>query len=276
LCFALCVSRFVSRALWVALCGSRLQPRHNEAKRKGLQPLKQFLNPLQRPRIHLSTKILLHRSNKLRPTPRLRKQRHRRTKLQIIRKPKYLARRSSLHPIHKCSALPQPGPKYRVRQIRPRLFQRPNRKPLRHRTPAQPSNLRKNKPHPMTPLLPRPQLLTHPCINQILRLQKPPQVVRITRPNHFESQIQSIFRFNPRFEHLVHKRRISAAGTTNLHPVAAIVSQIAGFSLNPINGHCVATSHPPTTTINAVRRNLTLESRSPPAISRSSPLPCDS
>src|SRR5580704_3508791 len=167
-------------------------------KSKGASAPEAPSNPLQRPRIHPPAKILLNRPSKLRPIPRLRKQRHRRTKLQIIRKPKNLRRRLPLHPIHDRSAFPQPPTQHRMPQISPRLFQRPNRKPLRHRTSAKPSNLRKNKPHPMTPLLPRPQLLTNLLIHPILRLFETPQVVSIIPATHFELRIRASFQFDAR------------------------------------------------------------------------------
>ncbi len=83
-------------------------------------------------------------------------------------------------------------------QISLRLLQRPNRKPLRHRTPAKPPNLRKNEPHPVAPLLPRPQLLAHPRIHAFLRLFESPQVVRISSATHFESRTHAAFQFDAR------------------------------------------------------------------------------
>jgi hypothetical protein len=96
-------------------------------------------------------------------------------KLQIIRIPKNLSSRSPDHRIHQSRTLPQSRSQYLIRQISPRLIQRSNRKLLRRRTPAQPPHLRKNKPHPMTPLLPSPQLLAYLLVYPRLRLHKTPQ-----------------------------------------------------------------------------------------------------
>lgn len=111
--------------------------------------------------------------------------------LLALRIPKNLPNRSPFHLDHQPRAVPQPRPQNRIARIRLRLFHRPDPIPLRHRTPPQPPQLRKHKPHPMTPLPPRPRLV-YPesaagsrrvhrvLVHSLVRLHKPPQIIRIT------------------------------------------------------------------------------------------------
>src|SRR5580704_15034800 len=58
-------------------------------------------------------------------------------------------------------------------QISPSLLPPRDRIPHRHLARPQPPNLWKHKPHPVAPLLSRPQLRANPLIHSSLRLHKP-------------------------------------------------------------------------------------------------------
>src|SRR5215472_15211075 len=134
-------------------------------------------------RVLLAPKKLIQRLPKHAATRDTRKQRHRRPKLQIIRKPKDRAG-GIINPIHQPSAFLQASAQNRMPQISFSLGPSGHGITRRHLTPAQSPNLRKDEPHPVRGLSPPSQLLKHHGVDPILRLHESRKIVNIIRVVH--------------------------------------------------------------------------------------------
>jgi hypothetical protein len=106
-------------------------------------------------------------------------QRHRRLELQIVGITEDLLNASALGGIHQRCAFPEPRTQYRVRQICLCLSKRPYREPLRNAAGPKTLDLRKDEPHPVTALLPSPQLTEHVFEDTLLSIDEALQVVGI-------------------------------------------------------------------------------------------------
>ena len=88
-------------------------------------------------------------------------------------------RRSVLRCRRPTRALAQPGAKRRMRQVGGGFGKRRHGKRLRGRAMAQPRNLRKDEPHPMTALAAGAELIQYGLVHRLLRINKPLQLKAI-------------------------------------------------------------------------------------------------
>ncbi len=111
----------------------------------------------QRPQIPLPKPPLQRLTEQRSPARRL-EQGQRRPQFHRIHRPKHTLGAGAAQPLKCGHTRPKPRPKHRMRQIRPRLLNRPDPIPPRHLATSKPGKLRKNEPHPVTPLRPTANL----------------------------------------------------------------------------------------------------------------------
>src|SRR5262249_7258925 len=109
----------------------------------------------------------------------VREQGHRRAELQVVRVAEDLSDRAALDLVHQRGALDEPWTEDRVRQIGACLGQGGNGEFARQLAGAEPRDLRKDEPHPMSPLSPVAQFDANPVVNRSLSIDKSLQIVRI-------------------------------------------------------------------------------------------------